>query len=78
MAKAIGFNLSSVQRIWRKHGLQPHRMRQFKLSTDRHFAAELRAIVGLYVNPPEHAVVLSIDEKSTGPRQRNASANSGA
>ena len=64
MAKAIGISLSSVQRIWRKHGLQPHRIRQFKLSNDPNFAAKLRAVVGLYVNPPEHAVVLSIDEKS--------------
>jgi transposase len=64
MAKAIGISVSAVQRIWRKHGLQPHRIRQFKLSKDPHFAAKLRAVVGLYVNPPEHAIVLSIDEKS--------------
>src|SRR6201994_4907650 len=64
MAKATGISISSVQRIWRKHGLQPHRIRQFKLSNDPNFAAKLRAVVGLYVNPPEHAVVLSIDEKS--------------
>jgi hypothetical protein len=50
--------------VWRKHGLQPHRIRQFKLYSDPDFAAKLRAVVGLYVNPPEHAVVLSIDEKS--------------
>src|ERR1700757_3082578 len=62
--KAIGISVSSVQRIWRKHGLQPHKVRQFKLSNDPQFAAKLRDIVGLYVNPPEHAVVLSIDEKS--------------
>ena len=53
-----------MQRIWRKHGLQPHRTRLFKLSNDRQFAAELRDIVGLYMDPPAHAVVLSIDEKS--------------
>lgn len=64
MAKASGISISSVQRIWRRHGLQPHRIRQFKLSNDPQFAAKLRDIVGLYVNPPEHAVVLSIDEKS--------------
>jgi transposase len=64
MAKASGISVSSVQRIWRKHGLQPHRIRQFKLSNDPKFAEKLRAVVGLYVNPPEHAVVLSIDEKS--------------
>jgi transposase len=64
MAKHIGISISSVQRIWRKHGLQPHRVRQFKLSNDPRFAAKLLDIVGLYVAPPEHAVVLSIDEKS--------------
>jgi transposase len=64
MAELSGISVSSVQRIWRKHGLQPHRMRQFKLSNDPQFAAKLREIVGLYVNPPDHAVVLSIDEKS--------------
>ena len=56
--------LSSVQRIWRSHGPQPHRVRQFKLSTDPQFAAKLHDIVGLYVDPPAHAIVLSVDEKS--------------
>jgi hypothetical protein len=64
MAKAIGISVSSVQRIWRGQGLQPHRVRQFKLSNDPKFAAKLHDIVGLYVNPPDHAIVLSIDEKS--------------
>jgi transposase len=64
MAKVAGISVSSVQRIWRAHGLQPHRMRQFKLSTDRQFAAKVRDIVGLYVDPPAHAIVLSVDEKS--------------
>ena len=64
MAKAVGISVSSVQRIWRAHGLQPHRIRQFKLSNDPEFAAKLRKIVGLYVDPPAHAVVLSVDEKS--------------
>jgi transposase len=64
MAEAAGISVSSVQRIWRSHGLQPHRMRQFKLSNDPQFAAKLRDIVGLYVDPPAHAVVLSVDEKS--------------
>jgi transposase len=63
-AKAVGISASSVQRIWRAHGLAPHRMRQFKLSNDPDFAAKLKAIVGLYVDPPAHAVVLSVDEKS--------------
>jgi transposase len=64
MAKLIGVSISSVQRVWRKHGLQPHRMRQFKLSNDIQFAEKLRDVVGLYVDPPDHAVVLSFDEKS--------------
>ena len=64
MAEAAGISVSSVQRIWRGHGLQPHRVRQFKLSTDPAFAAKLRDVVGLYVDPPAHAVVLSVDEKS--------------
>ena len=64
MARHIGISVSSVQRIWRKHGLQPHKIRLFKLSNDPRFADKLVDIVGLYVNPPEHAVVLSIDEKS--------------
>jgi transposase len=64
LARHIGISVSSVQRIWRKHGLQPHKTRPFKLSNDPRFAAKLLDIVGLYVNPPEHAVVLSIDEKS--------------
>jgi transposase len=64
MAAAVGISVSSVQRIWRAHGLQPHRVRQFKLSNDPQFVAKLRDIVGLYVNPPDHAIVLSIDEKS--------------
>src|SRR5256714_981415 len=64
MAKAAGVSVSSVQRIWRAHGLQPHRVRQFKLSNDPKFVTKLRDIVGLYVNPPSHAMVLSVDEKS--------------
>ena len=64
MAEQAGLSVSSVQRIWRSHGLQPHRMRHFKLSNDPQFAAKVRDIVGLYVDPPAHAVVLSVDEKS--------------
>ena len=64
MAKAAGISLSSVQRIWRVHGLQPHRVRQFKLSRDPEFVPKLRDIVGLYIDPPAHAMVLSVDEKS--------------
>ena len=64
MAEAAGVSVSSVQRIWRSHGLQPHRIRQFKLSKDPAFVDKLRDVVGLYVDPPAHAVVLSVDEKS--------------
>ena len=64
MAKAVGVSIASVQRIWRAHGLQPHRVRQFKLSKDPEFVDKLRDVVGLYVDPPAHAVVLSVDEKS--------------
>jgi hypothetical protein len=64
MAAASGLSVSSVQRIWRAHGLRPHQVRSFKLSTDPKFAAKVEDIVGLYVDPPAHAVVLSLDEKS--------------
>jgi transposase len=64
MAEVIGISVSSVQRIWRTHGLQPHRWRRFKLSTDPQFAAKVRDVAGLYMNPPAHAVVVSIDEKT--------------
>ena len=64
MAKAAGLSVSSVQGIWRAHGLQPHRVRQFKLSNDLRFVDKLRDVVGLYVDPPAHAIVLSVDEKS--------------
>src|SRR5271166_2403598 len=64
MAKAAGISVSSVQRIWRAHGLRPHLVRRFKLSNDPQFAAKLKEVVGLYVNPPDHAVVLAVDEKS--------------
>ena len=64
MAEAVGVSVSSVQRIWRAHGLQPHRVRRFKLSKDPDFIDKLRDVVGLYVDPPAHAVVLSVDEKS--------------
>ena len=64
MASASGVSASAVRRIWRANGLQPHRYRQFKLSTDPHFVDKLRDVVGLYVDPPAHAIVLSLDEKS--------------
>ena len=64
MAKAMGLSVGSVQRIWRAHHLQPHRLRTFKRSRDPGFAAKLTDIVGLYLDPPAHTVVLSLDEKS--------------
>jgi transposase len=64
MAKAAGIALRSVQRIWQTHQLQPHRLRTFKRSRDPAFATKLADIVGLYIDPPAHAVVLSLDEKS--------------
>jgi transposase len=64
MAQAAGISASAVRRIWKAHGLQPHRWRQFKLSNDPQFVAKLRDVVGLYVDPPAHAIVLSVDEKS--------------
>ena len=63
MAKATGVSLRSVQRIWQAYQLQPHRIRTFKHSRDPSFATKLADIVGLYVDPPAHAVVLSLDEK---------------
>src|SRR4029077_9397429 len=64
MAEASGISVSAVQRIWRAHGLRPHKIEQFKLSNDPKFVDKLRDVVGLYVNPPAHAIVLSLDEKS--------------
>ena len=64
MARAAGISLRSVQRIWADHELQPHRLRTFKRSTDPEFVAKLEDIVGLYVDPPKHAIVLSVDEKA--------------
>jgi len=64
MATAVGLSPASVQRIWKEHGLKPHLIRTFKLSRDRHFVDKLQDVVGLYLNPPEHALVLSVDEKS--------------
>src|SRR5439155_22859718 len=76
MAKMVGISPSSERRIWKGHGLQPHRVRSFKLSNDPKFAEKLKDVVGLgacpraghrpdpWVDPPAHAVVLSLDEKS--------------
>ncbi|MDI4655172.1 MULTISPECIES: IS630 family transposase [Xanthobacter] len=64
MAKVAGLAVSTVQKIWKAHGLAPHRRRQFNLSNDPAFAEKLNDVVGLYVSPPAHALVLSLDEKS--------------
>jgi len=64
VAKAVGISLRAVQRIWETHRLQPHRLRTFKKSNDPAFVEKVEDVVGLYMNPPCHAVVLSIDEKS--------------
>src|SRR6202049_3289768 len=67
MAKAVGLSLRTVQRIWETHRLQPHRIRTFKRSNDPAFAEKVEDVIGLYMHPPAHAVVLSIDEKSQIP-----------
>jgi transposase len=64
MAAAHGVSPATVQRIWDAHGLQPHRTRTFKLSRDQQFVEKLTDVVGLYMNPPDKAIVLSVDEKS--------------
>ncbi len=64
MAAATGLSESTIGRIWREHGLKPHQVRTFKLSNDPKFVEKLKDIIGLYVSPPEHAIVLSCDEKS--------------
>ena len=64
MAAAVGVSEATVRRIWHAHGLKPHLVKTFKVSNDLQFAEKLEAIVGLYLNPPEHAMVFSVDEKS--------------
>ena len=64
MAREVGLNQTAVLRIWRAFGLQPHRQQTWKLSKDPQFVAKVRDVVGLYLNPPERAVVLCVDEKS--------------
>ena len=64
MAKAVGMSQSAVSRIWRAFGLRPHRADAFELSTDPNFVEKVRDVVGLYLAPPENAIVLSVDEKS--------------
>ena len=64
MARAAGVSATTVARVWRAHGLKPHRIKSFKVSRDPHFVEKLEDIVGLYLSPPEHALVLCCDEKS--------------
>jgi hypothetical protein len=63
MAKAVSVSSRAVQRLWEAHRLQPHRIRTFKRSDDPDFAAKVEDVVGLYMDPPKHAVAVSIDEK---------------
>src|ERR1700736_3482325 len=64
LAAEVGLSQSAVVRVWHSFGLQPHRSETFKLSTDPFLVEKVRDIVGLYLNPPEHAIVLCVDEKS--------------
>ena len=64
MAAEMGVSEATVRRIWHAHGLKPHLVETFKISKDKHFAEKLEDIVGLYLNPPEHAIVICVDEKS--------------
>src|SRR6266542_1985813 len=64
LARAQGLSQATVQRIWKRHNLQPHRVETFKLSRDKHFLEKLTDVVGLYLNPPDKSLVLCVDEKS--------------
>jgi transposase len=64
LAAATGLSPATIRRIWKQHGLKPHLLRSFKLSRDPRFVDKLQDVVGLYLNPPDHALVLSVDEKS--------------
>ena len=64
LAQQMGVSKSTVNNIWRSHNLKPHRVKTFKLSRDPHFLQKLTEVVGLYLNPPEKAIVLCVDEKS--------------
>lgn len=64
LGKKLGLSRMTVHRIWQKYGLQPHRIKTFKFSTDPHFDAKMADVIGLYLDPPERALVLCVDEKS--------------
>ena len=70
MAAVAGVSYSSVQRIWRAHGLKPHLVETFKVSRDKNFAAKVEDVVGLYLNPPDKALVLCVDETEPNPSPR--------
>jgi hypothetical protein len=71
LARAVGLSHSSVQRIWAAHGLKPHLTKSFKLSNDPQFSEKVRDIVGLYLDPPDKALVLCV-EPDPGPRPHAA------
>jgi transposase len=75
IARACGLGATSVRAIWRAHGLKPHLARGFKLSTDKRFVEKIEDVVGLYLNAPEHALILSCDEKSQKVQRSRASLN---
>ena len=64
MAEVQGVSRSTISDIWRAHNIKPHRVKSFKLSRDPHFLEKLTDVVGLYLNPPDQAIVLCVDEKS--------------
>ena len=64
MAKHAGVSHSTVRRIWNAHKIKPHLVHTFKLSNDKRFVEKLRDVIGLYMNPPEHALVFCVDEKT--------------
>jgi len=65
LAQDLGVSQSMVQRVWKANGLKPHLVKTFKVSNDPHFEEKLRDVIGLYLNPPENALVLSADEKTS-------------
>ena len=68
MAKALGISHTSVQRIWEAHGLKPHLAKTFKLSNDKQFAEKVKDVVGLYLNPPDKALVLASTRRAKSRR----------
>ena len=72
MSKAVAVSLRAVQHLWEAHRLQPHRIRTFKCSNDPHFVEKVENIVGLYMDPPKHAVVVSIDTRRAKSRRSTA------